>query len=499
MACESPRAVSSRSRVWFPLRAPLDAIASIASFAGAPLFNLVRETRSRPHPPRASRRSLRSSVYEGMTAEVVGASSSGAALTAWALYLGASPVLIALLAALPYLSQLVQFPSAWLTSRVGARKVALVATSISRQALWPLVPLPFLPVGQATKLVLLLIVAAVSALFSIVGNNGWTTWMGDLVPRRLRGRYFGRRTAICMLVGSFATLGAGLALDVATRHGREGWALASLGLVAVLAGALSTVLMARQHEPGAAAREPLTFETATRPFRDPGARRLLAFLVPWNFAIGLSSAFFVVFMLENLRMGFALIALQGIGTAVVRLLAAPLWGRATDRLGPRPVLVACSFLIVGIPLLWLLPTPTRLWPVAADALASGVLWSGHNLATFHMPLAVAPRQGRSFYLAAFSTLSGVAFAIAATAGGWLVGAMPATIHLGRVHWANLQLLFLFSIVLRLGSAFLSLRTTEPSSKPVRDLGRLVASASRPWATPAPGVQNRPLGPRRRAG
>src|SRR2546430_14797467 len=86
-------------------------------------------------------------------------------------------------------------------------------------------------------------------------------------------------------------------------------------------------------------------------------------------------------MLVNLRMGFALVAAHGVGVAVVRIAAAPLWGRAVDRLGARPVLILCSFGVAVVPAIWMLPTADRLWPIALGALLSRVLWGGHGLAS----------------------------------------------------------------------------------------------------------------------
>lgn len=500
-----------RLRPFRSLRSPLDAFAALAAVvsglrsgvtlpgAASPLSGAPRDGGvPAARPRRGLRRSLFFGVQEGMTAEIVAACSGGAVLTAWALHLGGGPLLVGVLGALPYLSQFVQLPSAWVTSRLGGRKVALWTVAASRQVLWPLVFLPFAPWPQATKAGVLLAVTAVSSVLSIVGNNGWTTWMGDLVPRALRGRYFGRRTAICTLAGAFANLGAGLVLDVARRHDEEHLALALLALAAVAAGALSTVLMARQHDPGHVRQTEFVLADLVRPLQDGRARRLLVFLVPWNLGVGLSSTFFVVFMLQDLRMGFTLMALQSILSAAVRMLAAPLWGRAIDRVGARPVLVASSFLIIGIPLLWLWPTPDRLWPVFADSVASGLLWSGHNLATFQMPLTLAPREKRSFHLATFSAAGGLAFALAATFGGWAAGRLPAHVAWGPFVLARLQVLFVASAGIRLFAAFLALRTAEPGSRTVGELGRLVTAGAPRWVPrPAPAAAEPPAS--RRAG
>jgi MFS family permease len=418
-----------------------------------------------------------------MAAELVTATAGGAVLTAWALHLGAGAPLIALLGALPFLAQLAQFPSAYLTDRFGPKRVAVLAVGLSRQALLPLAALSSLGVGHETARTVLLWVGAAHAALGVVGNNAWTAWMGELVPSALRGRYFGRRTAMCTLANAVGALGAGLVLDAARGRGLEGEALSMLALVACLAGAGSTLLMRRQQAPEHTPSAP-ELRTALAPFADPGAKRLLAYVVPWNLAIGVSASFFAVHMVRNLGMGFSLVALHAIAAATVRMLTAPLWGRLIDRAGARPVLVGTSFLLPVVPALWLLPTPEQLWPVWLDALLAGTLWSGHNLASFHLPLTLAPRAGRPFFLAAFQGASGLAFATSAAAGGLLVQALPSEFHLGGFAWTGVHALFLLSSLGRLVASFRALHISEPGSSSVREL---LGVPPEPGATPAPAV------------
>ena len=87
----------------------------------------------------------------------------------------------------------------------------------------------------------------------MIGNSAWVAWMGDLVPDRLRGRFFGRRTIFLSIAGTLTSLGAAILLDRLAPIGWTGAALSALTAVAFLAGVVSVVLMLRQHEPPAAA------------------------------------------------------------------------------------------------------------------------------------------------------------------------------------------------------------------------------------------------------
>jgi len=426
------------------------------------------------------RHSLRACTAEGLVAEVVSACAGGAVLTGWAIHLHASALLTCIVVALPQMAQVLQIPAAWSTALLGHRRAAVLLVGASRQVLLPLVVLPFLHVSNETRQAVLVIVSALAAVLGVLGNNGWVSWMGELVPRRIRGRYFGSRTALCTVAGAVAAAGAGVLLDWARPRGLAGAALAILQLCACASGALTVALMMKQHDPAPLGEPaPASLRDALRPLRDPSVRGLLTHLLAWNLAVGVAGSFFSLHMLRNLHMGFTLVALHGAGLAAARVLAAPLWGRLIDRLGARPVLVTCGFGTAAIPLIWLFPTPTMLWPLVFDAVLAGVLWGGHNLATFALPLTVTPRRGRPFYLAACAATSGVAFSLATAAAGTLAGLLPErTVLLGRP-LASLQVLFGVSAILRFGAAFLSLRIEEPAAAGVTALFAGVVGRERP--------------------
>jgi MFS family permease len=428
-----------------------------------------RRVRSRCPAASPLRRSLRAATAEGAVAEIVGACSGTTVVTGWALYLGAGPWEVGLLAALSACGQVLQFPAAWMTAVWGRRRVAVLAVAASRQAILPLVFLPFLACSLESKRSLLLVTAASSALLGVVGSNAWTAWMGELVPGSLRGRYFGQRTAICTLVGSLAGLSVGLCLDGAGTHHGMGPALAALAAAAALAGVATTYLMSRQHEPGDVSQLRPHLAVWMRPLRDRAARHLLLYLVIWNAAVGFGGSFFTLHLLGNLQAGYTRLALHGAAVATVRILVSPLWGRALDRLGSRPVLAVCSLGIAAMPLFWLLPTPQVLWPIIFDALASGLFWSGHGLASFALPLEIAPRRERAFYLATFGAAGGLAAAVAASLGGALASHLPQTFSLLGHTGYGLHILFVVSAAGRLLAAFLALRLTAPKAGSLQEL------------------------------
>src|SRR5206468_7921256 len=92
-------------------------------------------------PAGSVRASPRASCADAPVSELFAACAGGAVLTAWALSLGATPLVIELVGALPLASQVLQLPGAWLTLSFGPIVVAVITIGAAR-LIW--LPMPVL-------------------------------------------------------------------------------------------------------------------------------------------------------------------------------------------------------------------------------------------------------------------------------------------------------------------------------------------------------------------
>ena len=421
------------------------------------------------------RRSLAASTGEGVAAEVVQACAGSAMATAWALHLHSGPLLLGVLWALPFFGQLLQLPAAWLMSHFDRRRVAILGNSIARQVLLLLAVLPFLHIPEASKRVGLVAIISISSLAAVAGGNAWMSWMGDLVPARIRGRYFGRRTALCAIGGAASSLAAGSAFDAASARGMAAPALSGLAIVGWIGAAISTWLMRRQHDPRQSTPRSPGARDLVEPFTHAPSRRILLYQAAWNVALGLTASLTAVYMLKTLRIGFTGMAIYTAALAGARVFATPLWGRVLDRIGAWPVLVVCSVGSALASALWMLASRGRLWPIALDAVLSGILLGGQGLAAFAIPLAVAPKTSRAMLLSAFVMAGGLAFGLGSIVGGAVVGSLPALIPA-----LGVRALFAISAFGRLAAALFAHRILEPGAQPVAQIGHLAARKWRSW-------------------
>ena len=87
---------------------------------------------------------LRSVIKDGLASQATGVLTGGIFLVAFALLLGASNLVIGILAAIPPLTQLVQIPGIYIVERFRNRRAISVYASILSRSFWILVALiPF--------------------------------------------------------------------------------------------------------------------------------------------------------------------------------------------------------------------------------------------------------------------------------------------------------------------------------------------------------------------
>ncbi|MDA0700091.1 MAG: MFS transporter [bacterium] len=221
------------------------------------------------------RRTMRLSALEGSLTQVFLNWTSGSVLIGFMLHLGASPTEIALVSSVPFLSQVASPGAAYLAAAWGRHRPLVVAMALVSRLTWLLAAaLPLVPMPDAWRPPLLLGVVLVSSLFLAANSTVWAAWMGDVVPERERGRYFGLRAGVVGLVGTAANLASGAFLD------RVGAPLSFQAVLVVsVAIALGGVLVYLLQVDPPTPRERVPWRRIlTLPWRDRGFRRFLRFL-----------------------------------------------------------------------------------------------------------------------------------------------------------------------------------------------------------------------------
>ena len=367
-------------------------------------------------------------VRNGVAAQVMETLAVGPLLVAFAVERGASNLYIGLIASIPHLAQLMQFPGVWLVERYRKRRlISVLSAGASRPALLLLALAALWPSPQAGLALLLIGLILRYGVAGLVSSS-WNSWMRDLVPESRLGRFFALRLALMTVAGTgFSLLAAGMIdgwgrwIDAPVR-----FAYAILFCGAFVAGCYSVYCMARMPEPAMPPRErSLNYrELLTLPFRDANFRRLIWFLGSWNFAVNLAAPFFTVHMLRRLDLGVTVVLALTVVSQLANIFVLRRWGMIADRFANKSVLNVAGPLFIACIFAWILTTRPELAAFTLPLLVlihilTGIATAGVTLASGNIALKLAPRGEATAYLSTVSIANALAAGIAPVIGGLL--------------------------------------------------------------------------------
>jgi MFS family permease len=392
------------------------------------------------------RKSLDISWKEGIPASVMQSLADDYSIPL-ALFLGATPVQIGLLVAVPTLvSSFIQLWTSKAVDLIGSRLRFLVG-STAGQALC-LLPIVFLPIltGSWRIGAFILLVTSFRSFGSLI-STVWSSLTSDYLQAEERGRYFGWRARVVGIAGILGTVWGGILL-FSYRGNLQAAGFVILVAVAALARFLSAGLMARMQDLPTVKKpsDHFTFFMFLRRFRESNFVKFVFYVASIMFATNLAAPFFTVYMLHDLHFNYLLFMIVRFASVVASLVSFPIWGRHADAVGNAKILKLTSFLIPVIPLLWMIsPFPAYLICVE---IFSGFVWGGFNLCALNFIYDAVSSPKRMRCLSYFAFINGVAIFLGASAGGYLVE------HVRPFHGSAILTVFLISGVLRFLSHFI---------------------------------------------
>jgi MFS family permease len=394
----------------------------------------------------AIRRSLSASTVDGVFAAIYSNIIGGVLLTNFLMDLGASATQIGLLSAVPLVANLLQPLGAYFSERVSSRHW---------YCLWIYAPSRVLWVGLCVGIVLLqpwhldpqflievtLAIALLSHSIGALGSAAWLSWLAMLVPRQLRGRYFGLRNSAANLTSLIAIPLAGMAVSAWGGGSVQGYGLVlligiTLGIVSLMfQGFMSDINPLQQQmlghkadsvnrtEGGAESQAGTSRECSL--WQDRNFLLFSFYFSLWMFAVNLSAPFFNLYMLNerDLNLDISQVTLYNSIMAGANLLLLMVWGRLADRFGNRPLLFFAGLVVALTPLLWLLAGQDSL-SVWVGLPLLHILMGGSgaaiDLCSNNLQIGVAPIHRQSTYFGTIAALSGVSGALGTSLGGLLV-------------------------------------------------------------------------------
>ncbi|MEH2123758.1 MFS transporter [Nostoc sp.] len=424
------------------------------------------------------RQSLRALTYESVFAALLYSIIGGALLSNFLLELGAGPVEIGLLAAIPQMVNLLQPLGAYLVNRSTSFRWYFMCIFISSRLLW-LILLPAIWLVTSSRITgyqvvqLTLAILLVANIIEAFGRAPWLGWSAVLVPQRLRGRYFGFRNSILGLTNLVGVPLLGLVVSA-----WPGGTLQGYGTVLVLGIMLGLISVGCQFWMTDINPHLLKVAHSDTPnpqpqgidfslFKDANFLKFVLYLSIWCFAVNVSAPFFNLYLLDNLDIDISVVTIyHGLGTGA-NMLMLLLWGKLADRIGNRPLLLLVGVLVAVTPLLWLFVGSDRIsfWILLPLLhILAGATWAAIDLCTNNLMMGIAPLGHQSSYFAIAGAIAGITGAMGITVGSFLA-TLPGV--------AGLLGLFVISGLLRMAALLPLVFVHEQRSIPLGQLMRFL--------------------------
>jgi MFS family permease len=395
---------------------------------------------------KARRASLRYSVKEGVawsTSNALGPSY----IAPYAIALNANNLQIGLLTSVPILAaNLSEVRAPKLMEKMTRKRIVTVGDFIQALMLLPIASLAFIyPIVGPNSLIaptILILLYTIYLMLNSFTNPAWSSWMGDLVREKERGRFFSRRNVFTGIASISAMFVAGVFLNLLTPK-QALFGFATLFVLASIALFISWHYFRKQYEPKFKYKDEFYFSFASflKRMKNNNFGRFTIYVSLMVFALNLANPFFAVYMLRQLHFGYLTFVAITLSSSIATVVSMRLWGRFSDRYGNLLVLRTCGFLVPLAPILWLFSI-NPIYLAGVQALA-GVFWGGFNLAASNYIYDCVSQQRRGICFAYSDALNGIGIFLGATVGGLIA----TYVNVGFI--SILLFLFLVSGLLRL--------------------------------------------------
>ncbi len=367
-------------------------------------------------------KALKISILEGACANVHIIISTSAIVTGLLIHLSSSDFHLGLLSALTTLATIGALVGARLSSFITARKKVTFLCHITGRSLWIILGcLPFLKISNEYKIFIFFLVIFISNFLINIATNTWTSWMYDLVPKDIRGRYFAIRNTILGVVQMCITMFVARLFDYFKLHIGQEWGWLVIFIIAVSCGIIAAIILRFQYEPEFTKEKEMGLGEILLLVRtNKNIKSLLLFFATWNFVLGIGAPFWVPHMLKNLEMSYSTIAIYSLISGIMALISQPIWGKLIDKFGSRPFLVMSVSGIFLLPLFWPFARVDFYLPIWIDAFLTGILWPCFTLVSFTILLENMPKESKALIIALYTVLNGFGLFLGSILSGLIV-------------------------------------------------------------------------------
>ena len=261
-----------------------------------------------------------------------------------------------------------------------SRKILLIILKLIQSISIPII---FFIGYKSGSYYLLLIFICFYFAIALSQMSPWTSWMGYLVPGRLRGRYFGTRSQIVRIFMLISSLIAGAILNAYN----DSDPIVGFGIiffVGVVANSGSIIYLKKQFEPPSTLFDEGNerINLTDTPYKK--LRRFILYDSLSEFALCISGPLIMIYWLRDLNFDYIELAVLINVSQVMGLFSLRYWGKKIDQLGSYLTIRLSSLAISIFPFFWIFIyySPEQLKLPLSLLLASlaSLMFSGRALA-----------------------------------------------------------------------------------------------------------------------
>ncbi|MFP4977061.1 MFS transporter [Paenibacillus sp. CN-4] len=361
------------------------------------------------------RRNLHIATWEGVPSTIFQVLLQGQFLTGFLLYLGATSSQIGFVLAVTTLVNVAQIGVAFLIQRLPSRKWALVTFIALHRVMWTstgLIPFIF---PERLWVPAFITLYTIAFALNTVGSVLWNSVISDIVPARVRGRYFGIRNTLLNALGSLFVYGGGIVLD--RYPGGQGFLLLYI-VIWICALANIVVFFFYPDLPFEKSEESKFLPMLRKPLRDSLFMKSTLFLSAWLLLQNLVVPLYSYVMLELLHIKYETLSLLNVSQTVFMMASFYLWGNLNAKYSNKKLLFWTLPIIALSSLMWgLLSVLPMLVVLFAAHFVYGVGIGGFNQLAFNFIIGDTPKKERPMYMAVYAALTGVCAFFGPVIGG----------------------------------------------------------------------------------
>lgn len=376
------------------------------------LKNKTLRNTLKPSPIPTIRTGLKLSILEGLFSNFQYITLSSSYLVGLCLAFGLSDFQIALFGSMNFLSQIFFFVNAYLLQHSIDRKKSVMVISAIIRVGW-IIPAMLISFQDPTQFKSLFVVflTAYFVLDKMMAHS-WNSWMSDLVPTKIRGKYFGVRSGIVAVATVIFHFVISTTLDHFKSIKETNLGFTVVLTISVIFGIVTIFLFHRQTH--FKMKENLigqnfSFEVIRESFKEKSFKRRLILVSMIQFTIGMGVMFFPIYMLEVVKVSFTTYAFYQTIHLLIGILGYRFCGKIIDKFGSDRAIIYVSAGLIFSSIVWLFINENRLYLFFLDAALLGFFQNAFNLININVSLSNPKDKFGNYKIAFFASIVGLSY------------------------------------------------------------------------------------------